>query len=133
MKTYMKSILKTTLTFLIILAAVFFIKPWEWHVQIKKNHQTLAQKLELTPEQIEFEKLLRKENRAEIKPIVWKLEKEEKIYKVLIAKKAPTKEILKEKEYSDIQKGHMIKFEKILTKEQKDKFMRIKTRLFMND
>ena len=132
---------KTIFTLLIIFAAIFFIKPWSWHVHFHKNHKTLTQQLELTKEQVEFEKLLRKENQIEINKILIQLEPEVKSYKHLIAIKANTKIILEKKEiinkldekYNNIQKNHMIQFEKILTKEQKDKFKQIRTKLFIND
>lgn len=132
---------KNIFTFLIILGVIFLIKPWNWHVHFNKNPKTLAQHLELTKQQIVFEKLMRKENQKEIKPVLEKLEIETKSYKRLVARKADQNVINAEKEvinkldekYNDIQKKHMIQFEKILTKEQKDKFKRLRTRLFISE
>jgi len=120
---------------------ILLIKPWNWHVSVHKTHKTLAQQLELTKEQIEFEKLLRKENQTEIKIVLQQLEPEVKSYKHLIVTKANTKLILEKKEiinklnekYNDIQNQHMIEFEKILNKDQKEKFKQIRTHLFIND
>jgi len=130
---------KIILFILLIVLAIMLVNPIR--LQFSHKHKTLAERLELSQEQIKFEQILRQENRNECKPILLKLEKNSKQYKALINHKANSKKIIAKKEeinllsekYNNIQKEHLQKFEKILSKEQKEKFKRIRAQLFLAD
>ena len=132
---------KFLISLLIFTSLMVLIKPWKWHVHIHNNHKTIAQMLELTSRQTEYEKMLKEENIKEVKPVLAELEKTTKIYKELIKNKADNDLIIAEKKkidnlykkYSEIQKNHMEQFEKMLTKVQKNKFLVIRTQLFLKD
>lgn len=130
---------KFILFILLIVLVLMIVKPV--HLNISHRHKTLAQRLELTTEQIKFEEILRAENRKESKPILIKIDKTSKEYKMLINKKASSKEIIAKKEelnnlsdqYNNIQKDHLLKFGKILNKTQKEKFKQLRTQLFLGE
>lgn len=129
---------KILISLLIFISLMVLIKPWKLHVHVHNNHKTIAEMLDLTSRQTEYEKMLKEENVKDVKPILSELEKTTKLYKELVKNKADNDLIIAEKKkidnlykkYSEIQKNHMEQFEKILTKEQKNKFLVIRTQLF---
>jgi hypothetical protein len=134
----MKKFLLLTLIFILVM---FLIKPWDWQIHVRNSHKTLAQMLELNSRQVEYEKLLKEENRRQVRPVLLEIEKTTKEYKQLIINKADSAVLVAEKKkidrlhekYNKIQRDHMEKFEKILTVDQNKKFKIIKTQLFLKD
>ncbi|MEI7473987.1 MAG: hypothetical protein WCK67_04340 [bacterium] len=132
---------KNLLISIIFVLIMLIAKPWHWNFHIRFGHKTIAQVLELNKNQIEYEKMLKAENTEEITPLLEKLDKNTKLYKILINNHSDEKVIQKQKEvidnlykkYTDIQNLHMQKFENILTKEQKIKFKMIRTQLFLKN
>lgn len=126
---------------LIVLAGFTFVNTTGMHVSFHKNHKTIAQRLELTKEQIAYEKVLREQTKNQLKPLVKKLDDEHDHYNHLVKTNAYSGQIIEEKKkieelsfkYNEIHKNHMKKFEQILTKEQSVKFNRLRKQLFLED
>lgn len=108
--------------------------------QIKK-HLTLAERLNLSKEQIEKEKVIREQTRKEIKPVLKKLAGEYSEYNDLVKEKADKKEIELQKQiinhltgkYNKIHEQHLHKIEHILTVKQKETLKNIREEQLLNN
>lgn len=104
--------------------------------KMRKKHKSIMQELQLTEEQMEQERNLRKAGRSKVEPIIKEMKALKDKIKEMREAGATKDEImairqemkpLREKKKELIQK-HMQEFESILTPEQKAKFQEIKAK-----